>query len=66
MYYFIVKLHVRYFEELFILKNLSKSFFFLSIFYLPERSLDFPLYFVIQLTFSFKYYVVNVNVIFLT
>lgn len=45
MYYFVVKLHVRYFEELFILKNLSKFLFFPFFhlfFYLPERS--FPLF----------------------
>lgn len=50
---------VRYFEEFIYSEKSVKVFFFLSIFYLLERSLDLPLYFVIQLTFSFKDYIVR-------
>lgn len=64
MYYFVVKLHVRYFEELFILKNLSKFLFFPFFIYFFIYQNALSRYFVIQLTFSFKDYVVNV--IFLT
>lgn len=64
MYYFVVKLHVRYFEELCILKNLSKSLFFPFFIYFFIYQNALSRYFVIQLTFSFKDYVVNV--IFLT
>lgn len=45
MYYFIVKLHVRYFEELFILKNLSKSFFFFIYFLFTRTLFRFPVIF---------------------
>lgn len=54
MYYFIIKLHVPFSRRI-IYPEKSVSLFF----YLPERSLDFLLYFVIQLTFSFKDYIVR-------
>lgn len=47
------------FRRIYLFGKICQSFFFLSIFYLLERSLDLPLYFVIQLTFSFKDYIVR-------